>query len=270
MIAQRRDQFRGHQLHRAGLVQRLPEILLKFVRGGALDRQAHAHAAGEGEELVGSQAFEEPSVAGEHDGEQDVRIELGGTQQAQLGENGRQHLLRLVDDEHRPRQRGIDVGLPALAQHLGAGPAVVGTQFDAEQVAHLAIEIGEIGLGPAAHADLDVTLLGEPLGENPQGDRLAGAGRAGDEGEAAFADQLLDAPAERRAIGSPLALPFRQKQSSPSAPCRLVSRRAAGKHVAVRNEGKDEVRGVEAAELIGRRVKLFGLGRIGITRWPRE
>ena len=25
-----------------------------------------------------------------------------------------------------------------------------------------------------------------------------------------------------------------------------------------------------AAELIGRRVKLFGLGRIGITRWPRE
>ena len=72
------------------------------------------------------------------------------------------------------------------------------TQFDAEQVAHLAIEIGEIGLGPAAHADLDVTLLGEPLGENPQGDRLAGAGSPGDEGEAAFADQLLDAPAERR------------------------------------------------------------------------
>ena len=25
-----------------------------------------------------------------------------------------------------------------------------------------------------------------------------------------------------------------------------------------------------AAELIGRRVKRFGLGRIGITRWPRE
>ena len=34
----------------------------EFVRGGALDRQAHAHAAGEGEELVGSQAFEEPSA----------------------------------------------------------------------------------------------------------------------------------------------------------------------------------------------------------------
>ena len=50
------------------------------------------------------------------------------------------------------------MGLPALAQHLGAGPAVVGAQLDPEQVAHLAIEVGEIGLGPAAHADLDVTL----------------------------------------------------------------------------------------------------------------
>ena len=197
MIAQRRDQLRSHQLYGAGLVQRLLEIFLEFVRGGALDRQAHPHAAGEREELLGSQAFEEPTVAGEYDREQDVRVEPGGTQQAQLGENGRQHLLRLVDDQDRPRQRGVDVGLPALAQHLGAGPAVVGAEFDAEQVAHLAIEVGEIGLGPAAQADLDVTLLREPLGENAQGDRLACAGSPGDEGEAAFADQLLDAPAER-------------------------------------------------------------------------
>src|SRR5260221_9867721 len=51
--------------------------------------------------------------------------------------------------------------------------------------------------GPAAHADLDVTLLRESLGEKAQGDRLAGAGSPGDEGEAAFANQLLDAPAER-------------------------------------------------------------------------
>src|SRR5208337_3031140 len=50
---------------------------------------------------------------------------------------------------------------------------------------------------PTAQADLDVTLLREPLGENAQGDRLACAGSPGDEGEAAFANQLLDAPAER-------------------------------------------------------------------------
>ena len=66
----------------------------------------------------------------------------------EVGENGRQRLLRLVDDEHRPRQRGIDVGLRALRSTVSR-PAVVGTQFDAEQVAHLAIEIGKIALGPA-------------------------------------------------------------------------------------------------------------------------
>jgi hypothetical protein len=40
-------------------------------------------------------------------------------------------------------------------------------------------------------------LCDEALGENAQRDGLVGAGGAGDEGEAAFADELLDAPAER-------------------------------------------------------------------------
>jgi hypothetical protein len=57
----------------------------------------------------------------------------------------------------------------------------VRSQFDAEQIAHLAIEVGEAGLGPAEDADLDVALSAEPLGENTQRDRLAVAGRAGDE-----------------------------------------------------------------------------------------
>jgi hypothetical protein len=107
------------------------------------------------------------------------------------------HLLGLVNDQHGPRQRGIDVGLPAVAQDLGAGPSVVRGQLDAEQIAHLAIEVGEICLRPCDDADLDVAaLVAEALGENAQGHRLAGSGRAGDEGEAAFADELLDAPAE--------------------------------------------------------------------------
>src|SRR5271166_6365202 len=89
------------------------------------------------------------------------------------------------------------MALPAIAQHLGAGPPVVRGELDAEQVAHLAIEVGKAGLGPAENADLDIALTAEPLRENAQRDRLAGAGRAGDEGEAAFADELLDPPAER-------------------------------------------------------------------------
>jgi hypothetical protein len=53
--------------------------------------------------------------------------------------------------------------LPAIAQHLGTGPPVVRGQLDAEQVAHLAIEVGEAGLGPADDTDLDVALSAEPF-----------------------------------------------------------------------------------------------------------
>ena len=88
------------------------------------------------------------------------------------------------------------MGLPAITQHLGSGPAVVRSQLDAEQIAHLAIEVGEAGLRARDDSDLDVALRAEALGENAQRDGLAGAGGAGDEGEAAFADELLDAPAE--------------------------------------------------------------------------
>src|SRR5260221_10503843 len=70
-------------------------------------------------------------------------------------------------------------------------------QSAAEGVAVFGVEVGEAGLRRGDDADLDVGLGAEPLRENAQRDRLAGAGRAGDEGEAALADELLDAPAER-------------------------------------------------------------------------
>jgi len=63
-------------------------------------------------------------------------------------------------------------------------------KLDAEQIAHLAVEVGETGLRPADDADLGVSLRTKPLGEDAQRDRLAGAGRAGDEREAALAGDL--------------------------------------------------------------------------------
>src|SRR6202035_2144428 len=125
-----------------------------------------------------------------------MAVEARGRQQPQLGEPGWRLLLGLVDNQHGSRQSGVDVGLPAIAQHLGSGPAIVRSQLDAEQIAHLAIEVGEAGLRARDNADLDVALRSEALGENAQRDGLAGAGGAGDESEAAFADELLDAPAE--------------------------------------------------------------------------
>ena len=58
---------------------------------------------------------------------------------------------------------------------LGAAPAVGGTQLDTEQLAHLAVEVGEAGLRTRQDPDLGVALGFEPFGENAQGHGLAGS-----------------------------------------------------------------------------------------------
>ena len=158
MIADGRDDFRGHQGGSAGLAEGVAEAGLQVLGRCAFDRQAHPHAAGEREELLGAQAFGEPSVSGEHHGQQDVRVQIGGGQQTEFGHHRGLHLLRLVDDQHGPGQRALDVGLPALAQDFRAGEAVMRAQFDPEEFAHLAIEVGDVGLWSADHADGDVAL----------------------------------------------------------------------------------------------------------------
>ena len=69
-------------------------------------------------------------------------------QQAQLVQDGELHFLTLIGDEHRAAERGIDMPLPARAQHLGAAMAVVRMQLDAEQIAHLAVKVGHSRLRP--------------------------------------------------------------------------------------------------------------------------
>ncbi len=89
------------------------------------------------------------------------------------------------------------MGQPGLAQDLEAGPAVVGSQGNAEDVAHLAVEIGQVALwmmdgrhGQVAHAR-------QAIREQAQRHALARAGVAMDHGKAALADLgVLDAPAE--------------------------------------------------------------------------
>src|SRR5271169_193102 len=87
--------------------------------------------------------------------------------------------------------------LPALTEDPGSGPSVVRLQFDAEELAHLAIEVGDIGLWPADHADLDVALAGQMIGEDAQGSRFAGAGLSRHQSKAAFGSQMADASPER-------------------------------------------------------------------------
>ena len=111
-------------------------------------------------------------------------------------EHGGERLLGLVDDEHGARQGGGDVLAPAGAQGLEAGPAVVDGERDAEEVAELAVEVAGAALGVLDGADDDVGQGAEPLGEQAQDDALAGAGVAGDHGEAAVGDAELDAAEE--------------------------------------------------------------------------
>ena len=78
VISERGDQLRRHQLDGAGLLQAMQQQLLQLVRRGALQRQAHPHAAAERGEFLGAQALQQPTIAGEHDGQQDVAVEAGG------------------------------------------------------------------------------------------------------------------------------------------------------------------------------------------------
>ena len=84
-----------------------------------------------------------------------------------------------------------------LAQRLGPTPAVVRVQLHAEELAQFAIEVVQAGLRPTEHAELDIAQSRQPLGEYAQRHRLAQPREPGDQGEAALAHELLDAPAER-------------------------------------------------------------------------
>jgi hypothetical protein len=46
VIADGRDHLFGHQGGGAGLLQSMPQAVLKVLRWGAFDRQAHPHTAG--------------------------------------------------------------------------------------------------------------------------------------------------------------------------------------------------------------------------------
>ena len=126
----------------------------------------------------------------------DLGVEIGGGQQAELGEHGRLHLLRLIDEQYWPGEGGLDVSLPTLTQGLGPTPAIMRAQFDAEEFAHLAIEVGDVGLRSTDHADRHIALCYQRSREDAQGGGLAAAGHSGDQGEAAIAGELLHPPAE--------------------------------------------------------------------------
>ena len=145
VVAQGSAEFSGHELRRAGLGEGVAEAGEQFLGTGARQGEADPDTAVQRQQFLCLQALAEAAVTGQDDGEQEVGVELCLAQQAQFIQHRRSELLGLVDQQDRPQQSGVDMGLPAGAQQLGAGPAVVGPQLDAEQVAHLAVEVVQAG-----------------------------------------------------------------------------------------------------------------------------
>src|SRR5208282_6743356 len=100
------DQLGGDQLGGAGRLQRVYEKLGKLFGRRPFEGETDTAAAVERRQLVGAQPLQQAAIAGEHHGEENLAVEAGGRQEAQLGEDSGLHLLRLVGDEHRARQGG--------------------------------------------------------------------------------------------------------------------------------------------------------------------
>ncbi len=144
-----------------------------------------------------AEPVDQAAVAGEDDREDGARVEVGGRQQADLGDHRGQQLLGLVDEHHGPHAGVVDMGEPSLAQVFEAGPAVVVHQVDAEHPADLAVEVGQPGRGVGDGTDPEPVRAAEAVGEHAQRHALSGAGLAGDQREAALAHKMmLDSEAE--------------------------------------------------------------------------
>ena len=181
----------------AGRFEQVVEAFLGSCLGGRASRRKRLRMRlAMGKSSSSFQAVGQALIAGQDDGQDGAGVQVGAGQQAQLGEDQRVHFLGFVDDEHGPIERAVDVCEPFFPQRFGAVPAVVGRERHAKQVAQFAIEVGQVGLGPGQDADAQIAQVAQVLGQDAQGGALAGARLADDQGKAAFADLLFDAPAE--------------------------------------------------------------------------
>ena len=115
-------QARGHQAGIAGVLDQVVEQGGEVAGLGLGHDQALADARGDGPQVGLAELVEQARVAGEDDREDGARVEVGRRQQAGLAEHRGQQLLRLVDQHHGPHAGLLDMGKPALAQVLEAGP----------------------------------------------------------------------------------------------------------------------------------------------------
>ena len=196
VFAEGLDERGAQELGIAGGFEQVVEAFLELLGGQGFRAQAAADAAGDGQEVGFFQAAGQALIAGQDDGEDGARVQVGAGQQAQFGQDRGVHFLGFVDQEHGPIERRLRCERAIFPAGFGAVPAVVGRQGDAEEVAQFAVKVGQFGLGPSQDADDQIAQVAQALGEDAQGGAFARAGIADGQGKAAFADLLFDAPAE--------------------------------------------------------------------------
>ena len=165
-------------------------------RSGRFHAEARADATGDGQQIGVMEAVGQTAVPGEDHQEDGAGVQIRAGEQAQFAEHGGVHLLGFIDDQHRPVERSLDLGLPLLPKRFGPVPAVVRGEGHAEEISQFSVEVDHRGLGATEESDHDVPQGAEPIGEDAQRRAFPASRLAADQGEAAFADLVFDPPAE--------------------------------------------------------------------------
>jgi len=193
MLGQGGLEVGSHERRIACGIQEMVEAGEEFLAGSIVEKEPATDAAADGKQSGVPEALREALVTAKDNAEELLGIEVFGAEDAELGEDGTEGFLRLVDEEDRTRGGRKDVLGPASAEGLEAGPAIVRGKGDGEEVAELPIEVGGLALGMLGDAAKDVWNALEVMGEEPEGDAFAGARVAGNQDEAAVLDAGTDA-----------------------------------------------------------------------------
>ena len=184
------------------LGQRVRQELRELPGSGIIENQPGADASAQRDQHGQTEQIQQPVVAAKNNGQDGAGIQLGAGQEAQLGKDLGLHFLGFIDQQYGPPESGGHERFPPEAQVFEAGPVIVDLHGNAEDIAHFAIEVRPAALGTAQCADDDIGQGLQVSREQPQGDRLAGAGFSTDEGEASVAHLLFDAPAKVLDLGT--------------------------------------------------------------------
>jgi hypothetical protein len=154
--------LRGEELGLASGGKDVAEPLEQLLGLEIVEGEAGADSAGDRQELLGAELVGQSAVTAEDDSGDGAGVAIGTGEDAQLGQDAGVHLLGLVDKQHGSAAGGLDVVEPGVSEDLEAAPAVVWSQGDAEEVSHLAVEVGQPALRSCQDAEDDVGRASSP------------------------------------------------------------------------------------------------------------